>query len=113
MNILVGIVCVVLMVLGAAELVRLLVFWWTKSLTEKKFTVVVSPESGEECECVLRTALERIHWLDLKGPCRLICLNSTGDEEIDKICRLLKLRYPCLRVCKPENLLYNLEETNW
>ncbi len=109
MNIVVCVVCAVLMILGGVELVRLLVFHWTRPLTDRKFTLIVSPETAEECECVLRAAAERIRWMDMKSPCRLICLNPSGDGEIDKICRLLRLRYPFLRVCKPEDLVYNLE----
>lgn len=101
MNIAVCVVCVVLMVLGVTELVRLLVFWWQKPLTGGAFSLLVAPESAEECECVLRAAAERLRWLDLKGPCRLVCVNRNGDPEIDKVCRLLALRYPFLRVCKP------------
>lgn len=110
MNIAICAVCAVLMILGAAELVRLLVFWWTRPLTEKKLTIVVAPKTAEECECVLRAAVERIRWLDLKGPCRLVCVHDGTDREMGKICRLLQLRYPFLRVCKPEELMYNLEE---
>lgn len=110
MNIAVCVVCVILMVLGVAELARLLVFWWSKPLTEGKLTLVVSPESPEECECVLRSAMERIRWLDVKGPVKVICLNRGGDREIEKICRLLSLRYPYLCVCKTEDLVYNLLE---
>ncbi len=112
MNIAVCVVCAVLMVLGAAELVRLLVFWWTKPLTAEKLTLVIAPESAEECECLLRAAVERIRWLDWKGSCRLVCLNKEGDPEIDRICCLLSLRHPFLRVCKPADLVYNLSETD-
>ncbi len=110
MNIAVCVVCAVLMILGAAELVRLLVFWWTKPLDAGKFVLVTAPDSAEECEAVLRSAAERIRWLELKGPCRLICVNRRGDGEIDKICRLLALRYPYLRVCKTEDLVYHILE---
>lgn len=110
MNIAVIVFCVILMILGVAELARLLMFWWSKPLTEGKLTLVVSPESAEECECVLRSAMERIRWLDVKGPVKVICLDRAGDREIERICRLLSLRYPCLRACKTEDLVYNLTD---
>lgn len=104
LNIFLGIVGTVLLVLGVTELVRLLAFRWTKPLTGGSFALVAAPESGEDCECVLRAAAERIRWLDLKGPCRLVCLNRRGDPEIDSICRFLQLRHPFLTVCRPEEL---------
>lgn len=106
MNIIMAVVCAVLMILGVSELVRLVTFWWTRPLTEKGFTVVVSPESGEDCECVIRAAAERLNWLNMKGECRLVCLNRANDEEIERVCRYLMLYYPYLRVSKTENLVY-------
>lgn len=110
MNIAVCVLCAALMALGAAELVRLAAFRWMAPLTGKKFALLIRPDSAEECECVVRAAAERIRWLELKGPCELLCLNPTGDEEIERICRFLRLRYPFLRVCKTCDLVYNLEE---
>ncbi len=94
------------MVFGVTEFVRVLVFWWTKPLTEKRFSLVIAPENGEDCECAVRAAAERMRWLDLKGPCRLVCVNKNGDPEIDSVCRFLMLRYPYLRVCKMEDMVY-------
>lgn len=110
MNIVVCVICVVLMVFGVAELTRVLVFWWQKPLTSRGFLLVVEPRNAEECECTLRAAAERLRWLDCKGPCRLVCVNRRGDPEIDSICRFLMLRYPFLRVCKAEEVVYNLQE---
>lgn len=107
MNIAVCVICAILMVFGITELVRVLVFWWTRPLTDRAFSLVIMPESAEDCESAVRAAAERMRWLDLKGPCRLICVNKSGDPEIDSICRFLMLRYPYLRVCKKENLVYH------
>lgn len=107
MNIAVCVICTVLMVLGAAELVRLLVFWWTSPLLGKDLVVVVRPRSAEECEHAIRTAAERMRWLEIRGSCRLACINADGDPEIDKICRFLSLRYPYLRVFKSADLVYD------
>lgn len=106
MGVVVLTVCAVLMVLGVSELVRLLVFWWTKPLTEKPFAVVVRPHSAEDCEVTVRCAAERIKWLDMKGDYRLVCVNESESAEIDRICRYLMLRYPFLRVCKKQDLVY-------
>lgn len=89
--------CVVLMIVGAAELCRLLVFWWTKPLTKGGLSILVKPKSAEECEAVLRVAVERMRWLDCAGPCEVLCLNPTKDPEIEKICRLVSLYVPAVR----------------
>lgn len=108
MNIFFCVICAALLVLGMTELVRAVSFRQTKSLTEGPFVLVVTPNGADDCECALRAAMERIRWLDMKGPCRLICVNESGDPEIDSICRLLALRYPCLRVCKKGEVEYNI-----
>ncbi len=110
MNIAVCAICAVLMVLGAAELVKLLVFWWTRPLTEGRLTLVVVPESPEDCEYTVRMAAERLRWLEIRGPRKLVCVNHSGDPEIDRICRYLLLQYPYLRVSKPDDLVYHCME---
>lgn len=111
MNIVLCVLCAVLMILGVTELVRLLTFWWSKSLTDTRLSVVVVPESPEDCEYTVRMAAERLRWLDVKGG-RLICVNHSGDPEIDRICRYLLLQYPYLRLSKPEDLVYHCMEGN-
>lgn len=98
MNLAIFLFCAVLMILGITELCRLLVFWWTKPLTKDGLSIVVRPKNAEECECVLRAAVERARWLDFKGPCEILCLNPGGDPEISKTCRLLSLYYPAVRM---------------
>ena len=107
MNILLMVLCTVLMVLGAAELVRLLVFWWHKPLGDSRCSVVVIPEGAEDCEYAVRTAAERLRWLGGEDR-RLICVNAADDPEIDRICRYLLLQYPYLRLSKTEDLVYHL-----
>ncbi len=111
LNIVLVVFCGALMILGVAELVRLVVFWWVRPEKPGDFTLVVAPETPEECESLVRSAAERMRWLDLKGPCGLICLNKDEDQEILKICRFLALRYPYLKVSKQEDLVYNILET--
>ena len=110
MNIFVCVVCAVLMIFGVTELVRVIVFWWLRPDTSHAFSIVVAPESAEDCECVVRAAAERMRWLDFKGPCRLVCVNRTEDPEIDSICRFLSLRYPYLKVSKTGDLVYHILE---
>ena len=110
MNILLAILCTVLMVLGAAEFLRLLAFWWHKPLKETNCSVVVIPEGTEDCEYCVRTAAERLRWLGGENR-RLICVNLRDDPEIDRICRYLLLQYPYLRLSKTEDLVYYLQDT--
>ncbi len=111
MNIVLIVFCSVLMVLGVTELIRVLSFWWLGSRCGEKITLVVTPESGESCEYLVRTAAQRMSWMNLKGPCRLLCVNAENDPEIDSICRFLALRYPYLKVSKKEELVYNILES--
>ena len=107
MNVLLMVLCTVLMVLGAAELTRILALWWHKPMAETKCSVVVIPEGAEDCEYAVRTAAERLRWLGGESR-RLVCVNLTDDPEIDRICRYLLLQYPYLRLSKTEDLVYHL-----
>lgn len=112
MNIFVIVVCAVLMVLGIGELLRLIAFWWRRPTSALPFSIVVAPHGPEDCEAVVRAMGERIRWLELKGPCKLVCLNTGDSREIERICRLLALRYPYLEVCKTEDLVYHILDEN-
>lgn len=106
MNIALITICAILMILGVAELCRLLVFWWTKPLTKGGLSILVTPKSAEECEAVLRVAVERIRWLDCAGPCQVLCLNPANDPEIEQICRLVSLHAPMVKTVhvRPDDL---------
>ena len=106
MNVLLAVFCTVLMVLGAAELVRLCAFWWHKPLRDAKCSVVVIPEGPEDCEYAVRAAAERLRWLGGEDR-RLICVNLRDDPEVERICRYLSLQYPYLRLSKTEDLVYH------
>ena len=97
MNIAFLLFCVVLMILGAAQFCRLFAFHRTKPLTKGGLSILVRPKNAEECEVVLRAAVERLRWFDCAGPCEVLCLNPAKDPEIDKICRLLSLHFPAVR----------------
>ncbi len=81
-------------VVAAAKAVSL---WMTKSRLlreEVPFTVYVTAQSAEQAEYVVRSALERVKWLDLYGMCRIVCLNPAEDPEIDAIYKNLLRKYP-------------------
>lgn len=66
----------VLMILGGVELVRMLAFWLNRSSGPGKgaMTLVVCPQDPESCEALVLAALTRVRWMDLRPPCRLVCL---------------------------------------
>lgn len=97
MNVFVLILCVVLMILGVSELCRLVVFRATRSMTKAEFTLLITPQSAEDCEALLRATLERVRFLDFAGECKIICKNPTRNPEIDRLCRLFSVHYPALR----------------
>ncbi len=67
---------------------------------EQPFTVYASVRAPEEAEYVVRSALERVKWLDLYGMCRVICLNESGDPEVEAVLRRLTLKYPFAEIGK-------------
>lgn len=99
-----------LMVLGAVELVRWLCFrLHNRSHGEGQggMALVVMPKSAEDCEALLRAAGERLEWMALKPPCRMVCLDP-GSQEAREIALRLSLRYRELEFCRPEELVMRL-----
>ena len=80
-----------------------------KPSKDEKLSVVVMPESAEECEFVVRAAAERMKWLEKNRSCRLICLNREEDPDIDLICELLSEQYPYLQVSNCADLGYTIK----
>lgn len=95
--------------LGLVELIRLGIFWLWKPVKPWQAAVVIVPEGGEDCEQLVRGAMARIRWMDWDS-CKLLCLNQRGDPQVDAVCRILERRYPQLRLCKQEDLVYHIEE---
>lgn len=77
--------------------VKAVSLWMTKSRLlqeEAPFTVYVEAKSADEAEYVVRSAMERVRWLDLYGMCRIVCLNPSEDPEIEAIYKKLLRQYP-------------------
>lgn len=98
----------VLMILGAAELARLAVFWATRPIDGEKMSLVVAPAGAGDCEALVRAAAERARWMG--GGCGLVCVLAEETPELLSICRFLRLQYPYLRVCKKGDLVYDIIE---
>lgn len=107
MDILLGLVSVLLMIFGTVEVIRVLVFWCLKAENANEFSVVVRPEGADDCEFLIRSAAEKMKWLHLGEPCRLICVNADDNEEINLICSMLSRRYPYLVVSNSAEIEYN------
>ena len=97
-----------LLVLGAAELVRLVTFWATRPVDGQGLALVVAPAGSDDCEALVRAAAERVRWMGCG--CGLVCLLPGDSPEASSICRFLQLQYPYLRVCKREDLVYHILE---
>lgn len=102
MNVVLMLAGLLLMALGAAEVVH-----WAGSrrLRKEKKTccgqavVLVLPEGPEDCECLIRYAGEQMRW---GRSCRFLCV--VKDTESREIARRLSERYKGLEVCGPGEL---------
>lgn len=101
------IIGLILVILGLVELVRMLVFFSMSGCGS--MAVIVKPSSGSDCEYEVRSAAERMRWLELNRESKLICINEKDDLEIDSICEKLKGSYPYLTVSNFEDLGYNIK----
>lgn len=73
-----------LMILGGVELVRMLAFRLNRSGGPGKgaMALVVCPQDSESCEALVLAGLERVRWMDLRPPCRLVCLENAQTQAI-------------------------------
>lgn len=95
-GILIAIFCVlgICLVIAVVKAVSLSMTRSKLLLEEMPFTVYATVKTADEAEYVVRSAMERIKWLDLYGMCRVVCLNPGGDAEIDAILHRLTVKYP-------------------
>ncbi len=97
---------IALSAIGLVELVRMGVFWLLRPKGSGKAAFFVMPEDGDDCEFLIRAGMARLQWMDW-GDCRLVCVVGEEDRESQEICRVLQRRYPDLRLCKKEDLVYD------
>lgn len=108
MNLFLCVAGAVLLILGAAELTRLVVFWATRPMEAGRLSLAVTPAGPEDCEALVRAAAQRARWMG--GTCQVICVLPEETPELLSISRFLRLQYPHLRVCKKEDLVYHIGE---
>lgn len=96
-----------LMVVGAVELLRWLCFRLHSSSGSldgrAAMALVVFPDSADDCESLVRAGAQRVEWMSLKPPCRFICLAEQGSEAWEIAARLAE-RYGNLELCGPQEL---------
>lgn len=109
MEILLISVCSVLVLLGIADAVRRIAFWSLTPQDANGIFIMVEPKNADECEFLIRSAAERIKWMNMSDPCRLICINENGIDEINQICENLTEDFPELVVSNYEDLRYNIK----
>lgn len=104
LEILPRILFVLLAIIGAVEIVRIIIFWMLRPSRPGKLYLVVSVEGHDEgAEMMLESAIERLKWIRGEEK-RLICLDKGMDEETNVVCRIISNRNPGVEVCKPEEL---------
>lgn len=93
--------------LGLVEAARRMVFWATKPGRSGNLIWIVMVRSADDCEYLIRSAAERIRWMDMDAEGVLVCVNENGEEEINEICERLKSEFPYLTVSNSADLEYN------
>lgn len=98
-----------LMVLGAVELLRWLCFRLHSAgsspagQNKPAMALVIFPAGAGDLESLVRAGAQRVEWMSLKPPCRLICLTGR-DGEGRAIAARLAEQYGNLEHCRPEEL---------
>lgn len=91
----------ILMILGGVEAVRRLAFRFHRPAGAKgRLVLVMVPGGPEDCEVLARAAAQRMRWMDMEPPCRLVCLDQGG--EAGEIVRKMEKSCPGLEVLGQE-----------
>lgn len=101
-----------LMIVGGVELIRWLCFRFCRGGREAgDMVLLVRPSGPEDCEALVRAAAMRADWMDLKPPCRLVCLDPGG--EAGGILRRMEKSCHRLELVKAEELAEALNGKEW
>lgn len=101
---------ILLAVWGFTDILRHLIFRWLRLRGDlrvkdsESLLIIVRPRSAEDCEFLIRSAAERIRWMDLSEPCRLVCIHENQNSEMEAICSRLSEQFPFLTVSTWEEL---------
>lgn len=91
----------ILAIIGAVELVRIILFWVLKTNNPGKFLLMLSFSGhDEQAEVALRSALERARWIG--GEVLVVCLDRGMDYETRKVCEMVCADNPEIVLCTPE-----------
>lgn len=94
--------------LGLVEAFRRLTLWLTRPRRPGALTLVALVRDWQECEALVTGGMQRLAWLDGKGPQRLLCVDATGDPRAGPALEVLRRRYPALDLCKTGDLVYHI-----
>lgn len=100
-----NILLVLLAALGLTEVIRILVLKITTTGRSGRMVVII-PVSGhhDDIEYVLRSAAQRLKWMDGQKDVQIYCLDYGMDNETLRICRLVSAEYGFMKIVQPEQL---------
>ncbi len=100
-----NILLVLLAAFGLTEVVHLLVLKVIATGRSGQMVIIV-PVAGhhEDIEYVLRSAAQRLKWMDGKEDAQIYCLDYGMDSETLRICRMVSADYGFMRIVQPEQL---------
>ncbi len=95
---------VLLAVVGAADLVRFLIYRTLRSKNPGKLYLILTISGHEEgAEVMLTSAIERLKWISGEEK-KLICIDDGMDEETRKVCGIISAQNPGVEICTPQEL---------
>ena len=98
-------ICIFLLIVGAVELIRILILSFLNVNSEQDSAFLVIPKGDhEEAEYLLRNAITRAKWIEFNNDQKIICLDCGMDEETRKICESICADYEFMQICKPYEL---------
>ena len=105
MDIVWNILLILLAALGLTEVIRILVLKVTTTGRSSRMVVII-PVSGhhDDIEYVLRSAAQRLKWMDGQEDAQIYCLDYGMDSETLHICRLVSSEYGFMKIVQPEQL---------
>lgn len=89
-----------LLVLGAVEAVRLVVFALLRTRKKGKVCFLLTFHGHEEeAEMALRAAVQRLKWMGGREEKQVLCLDCGMDEETRRICEAMAREYDIIELC--------------
>lgn len=98
-------VCILFIILGLVDLIKLITFTFLKSDRYSGSTIVIPIKGHDEhAEFILRSAAAKIKWTGSDEDSRLICLDCGMDDETKQICNLICIDYDFMDIYEADAL---------